>query len=297
MRILHWHKLTEKATDGVVSHLLCSMDIWHLSICGPTEPALKALKRMQREKAHLPFSPDLGRNSNRAMLDGSSSSLQEQSTLLALERGNNKSSRDSTRTTSVFCRKAKTARTHPEEVRSPSTHLKSLIEPRVLIRKKYGDATIPASRAAFLLANYDNESVRAIRNNDIDCLRKLLVAGKSFDACNLAGETLLHLACRRGKVETVTFLLHEACVDVNVHDELGRTVLHDICWRPTPHVQLMEMLADAAAVDLLLVEDARGHCCFDYCRKEHWLEWNGFLEGYARSLRTRLSMVTAPING
>jgi hypothetical protein len=40
---------------------------------------------------------------------------------------------------------------------------------------------------------WDMEAFQAISRNDISKLRKLLEDGKCFDACNLNGETLLHL--------------------------------------------------------------------------------------------------------
>jgi hypothetical protein len=127
-------------------------------------------------------------------------------------------------------------------------------------------------------AAYCTETVTAIRNRDTAALRELLLAGRSFDACNANGETLLHLACRRGDVETVKFLLTEADVDPSVRDDMGRTVLHDVCWRPVPDLPLMDVLLPLVPPDTLLSEDRRGHTCFDYCRREHWNVWVKYLE-------------------
>lgn len=167
------------------------------------------------------------------------------------------------------------------------------------------------------LVRYTLAAVGAIRNNDVGKLRDLLhqqqlqqltVNSSSestlswLDGRNRNGESLLHLACRRSTVEVVHFLLHEAKVSPSVTDLHGRTCFHDICWRPRvdealPIFTLMyqHFLAqqqqehekksnDGSAVALAALwpfhPDTRGHCCFDYCRQEHWKEWNSYLHGH-----------------
>lgn len=125
--------------------------------------------------------------------------------------------------------------------------------------------------------DYTMEAVRAIRAGDVALLRQLLSDGANFDACNRNGETLLHLACRRGDVATVRFLIEEANVAVDARDDLGRTVLHDVCWRPSPNTDLMDVIVHAVHPMLLLAEDRRGHTPFDYTRKHDWAEWNKYL--------------------
>ena len=134
---------------------------------------------------------------------------------------------------------------------------------------------------------YDCETVSAIRSNDISTLRSLLEEGKSFDACNSNGETVLHLACRRGNLETVKFLIHEAQVQVDVQDGMGRTALHDACWRPTPDTEILKAVMNVLPPEVLLIEDERGHLCFDYCRKDHRELWVGFLQGEAANILKR----------
>ena len=124
---------------------------------------------------------------------------------------------------------------------------------------------------------YTMEAVTAIRTGDVHQLRQLLEEGERFDACNRNGESLLHLACRRGDLQTVLFLIREAGVSVEARDDLGRTVLHDICWRPRPDTQLMDLLLLTAHPSLLLAEDKRGHSPFDYARLSDWNLWNAYL--------------------
>jgi hypothetical protein len=163
------------------------------------------------------------------------------------------------------------------------------------------------------LVRYTLAAVGAIRNNDVGKLRELLrqrqltqanthEALSWLDGRNRNGESLLHLACRRSTVEVVHFLLHEAKVSPFVTDLHGRTCFHDICWRPRvdealPIFTLMythflaqqprKLLSsndDGEVIALASLwpfhPDTRGHSCFDYCRQEHWKEWNSYLHGH-----------------
>ena len=170
---------------------------------------------------------------------------------------------------------------------NPSEYLRTILQAgkkrqRTIVRRTVDPAWID---------EYDFDRIGAIRSNDIDAMRLLVEQGKSFDACNTNGETLLHLACRRGNVETVNFLIHEARVRVDVQDSMGRTVFHDTCWRPTPNLEIMKALLKEVEPDFLLQEDARGHTCFDYCRREHWDKWIGFLEESSSTLKRRSALV------
>jgi ankyrin repeat protein len=138
---------------------------------------------------------------------------------------------------------------------------------------------------------YDMETVQAIRNKDVSRLRELLEEGKCFDACNLNGETLLHLACRRGDLKTVKFMLEEACVQADVCDNMGRTILHDVCWRPTPDLELMATLISTLSPYTLIAQDSRGHTPFDYVRREHWGVWMDFLQDKQFLIEHRVAVV------
>lgn len=181
----------------------------------------------------------------------------------------------------------------PIDNEKPSNFLRSIL-PESAGRKRKRSIAFRFNPSEQDMENYDMESVRAIRSNDIKTLRSLLDEGKSFDACNRNGETLLHLACRRGNLETVKFLILEANVRVDVRDDMGRTVLHDVCWRPSsPSTEMMDCLIRVVSPEFLLSEDVRGHTCFDYCRKTHWQEWNGFLRERSFLLRRRACLVQA----
>jgi ankyrin repeat protein len=128
--------------------------------------------------------------------------------------------------------------------------------------------TTPEQRAA-----YDNELIRAIRNQDIPALRKLhFEQGRTLQAANNFGESVLHMACRRGFLKVVQFLLEEAHVHLWLRDDTGRTPLHDACWTATPNFELVDYLVEKDC-DLLLMKDKRGHLPFDYVRKKDWSLW------------------------
>ena len=141
------------------------------------------------------------------------------------------------------------------------------------------------------LEAYTAEKVNAIRNRDICKLTELLEQGQSFDACNNNAESLLHLACRRGDVSTVIFLIAQAKVSPDAIDSLGRSILHDICWRPEPDFELMDTVICMVSPGLLLAKDARGHTPFDYVRRRDWAEWNQYLTSRKEIIQERLKTV------
>lgn len=126
------------------------------------------------------------------------------------------------------------------------------------------------------IAAYDKEIVGALRARNIPLLRELHKKGKLLQCANRYGESLVHMACRRGFIEVLRFLVEEADVSLRVKDDFGRTPLHDACWHAEPNLEMMDYLITHEP-DLLLVQDTRGHFPFTYARKNHWKQWNSFL--------------------
>eukprot|EP00545_Synedropsis_sp_CCMP1620_P005981 CAMPEP_0119012706 /NCGR_PEP_ID=MMETSP1176-20130426/7312_1 /TAXON_ID=265551 /ORGANISM="Synedropsis recta cf, Strain CCMP1620" /LENGTH=232 /DNA_ID=CAMNT_0006965717 /DNA_START=316 /DNA_END=1014 /DNA_ORIENTATION=+ len=126
------------------------------------------------------------------------------------------------------------------------------------------------------IAAYDVSMTTAARNNDLEAVKKLYSEGRSVDCCNRFGESLLHLACRRGFVELGEFLLQEAKLNVRISEDMGRNPFHDICWNPTVQIELALLLLERDPT-LLLIGDKRGHTPFDYARPQDWPEWRAFL--------------------
>lgn len=153
---------------------------------------------------------------------------------------------------------------------SPSDYLRSFtavnksLPPTSTIREEQIDA-------------YTMDAVSAVRQNNVERLRQLFQQGHCLDACNTNGESLLHLACRRCDPATVLFLVREAQVNVNCRDNMGRTVLHDTCWRPEPAFEIMDAILAAVQPELMFAVDTRGHSCWDYCRRNDWEAWNNYL--------------------
>lgn len=155
----------------------------------------------------------------------------------------------------------------------------------------------PATKRRFLRqdssdceASYTTDMVGAIRHGDIDSLREMLEEGVDFDGRNRNGESLLHLACRRGNADVVEFLLRDARMNPDVVDDMGRSILHDVCWRPSPSLALMDVVLDQVSPTLLLTEDARGHTPLDYARKHDWAEWTAYLTSKQPMLEKRLAL-------
>lgn len=127
-----------------------------------------------------------------------------------------------------------------------------------------------------MIAAYCNETLKAARAGNVDQLRQMLQSGKSLDCCNRFGESLIHLACRRGNLDLVRFLILDAKVTLLVRDDYGRSILHDAFWTPQPQLDLVDFLLEHVP-DLLCVRDVRGHAPVDYVRQEHKASWLDFL--------------------
>mmetsp|Transcript_10996 Transcript_10996/g.20962 ORF Transcript_10996/g.20962 Transcript_10996/m.20962 type:complete len:265 (-) Transcript_10996:26-820(-) len=127
------------------------------------------------------------------------------------------------------------------------------------------------------LLAYNTEVVQAVRSRDMEKLKQVRSKGQSLQCCNRFGESLIHMACRRGYGDVVSFLVEEANVSIHIQDDFGRTPMHDACWASVPNFEVMDILIRKEA-GLLLVSDIRGHTPFDYARREHWGKWVSFLK-------------------
>ncbi|KAI2498286.1 hypothetical protein MHU86_16213 [Fragilaria crotonensis] len=135
--------------------------------------------------------------------------------------------------------------------------------------------------------HFDNDVLGAIHNKDIDTLRAWHAEGRPLQTSSPFGDTLLHVACRRGYLDVVTFLVKEASVSLWVQDEQGRTPLHFGCHSAEPWFDLVDFIIQQDP-DLLFVADARGSMPLDYAPKETWGDWITFLnEKELRSVMPR----------
>jgi ankyrin repeat protein len=92
------------------------------------------------------------------------------------------------------------------------------------------------------------------------------------------------MACRRGFLDVVKFMITEANVSLYVKDDYGRTPMHDACWAPTPNFPLMKLLIEKAPEQLFL-SDVRGHTPLSYTRKGDWFEWKMWIVEHEELLR------------
>ena len=124
---------------------------------------------------------------------------------------------------------------------------------------------------------YDMEIVSKVRAEDIEGLREMLRAGRSMQVSNKFGDSLVHMACRRGSIPLLKFFLEEARVSCKVCCDSGRTPLHDACWTSVQNVTIVEMILQACP-DLLYITDKRGFTPLNYARTSHWAGWCDFLK-------------------
>lgn len=82
---------------------------------------------------------------------------------------------------------------------------------------------------------YDHDVLQAVRTKDIATLQRFHAAGRPLKCSNKFGESILHLACRKGLYHVAAFLIQQAQVPVQVCDDYGRTPLHDACWSGVHH--------------------------------------------------------------
>jgi ankyrin repeat protein len=138
---------------------------------------------------------------------------------------------------------------------------------------------------------YDLETVKAVRTNNVELLRKLWSngEGKSMNACNQFGESVLHMACRRGYTKIVDFLLTEVKVRTDRCDDFGRNPFHDALWTPIPNFDVINLLIEYADPSLMLSEDVRGNTPFAYARQDHNEQWIIFLEKSKATILNRIN--------
>eukprot|EP00531_Pseudo-nitzschia_arenysensis_P009856 CAMPEP_0116119086 /NCGR_PEP_ID=MMETSP0329-20121206/2451_1 /TAXON_ID=697910 /ORGANISM="Pseudo-nitzschia arenysensis, Strain B593" /LENGTH=695 /DNA_ID=CAMNT_0003612759 /DNA_START=589 /DNA_END=2676 /DNA_ORIENTATION=+ len=129
---------------------------------------------------------------------------------------------------------------------------------------------------------YQNiELLTAVRRRDMVTLKRIasdkLARGGTMNACNRFGESILHLACRKGSLDVVELLVGSDCnCSLLVRDDYGRTVLHDACWTVSPPWELLKLILKKAPV-LWRVSDIRGHLAMQYIPKSAWPQWAAFL--------------------
>lgn len=126
------------------------------------------------------------------------------------------------------------------------------------------------------IAAYTTEVVTAVRDEELDHLRRMEQNGQVMNCFNRFGESLLNLACRRGFESIVRYLLDIPDVNLRHSDDCGRTPLHDACWHPEPQLTICKWILEEEPA-LFFIMDRRGCTAFQYARPQHWPIWRKFL--------------------
>lgn len=134
-----------------------------------------------------------------------------------------------------------------------------------------------------MMEAYHTEILNAVRANDLVKAQVLYREGGHFErgcnACNRFGESILHIACRRGNLDMVKFLVEEVGLTITtIRDDYHRTPLHDAFWTSTASYETVDyLLKQPNVTELLLCKDKRGFTPLDYSRSEDRSKWLTFM--------------------
>lgn len=142
------------------------------------------------------------------------------------------------------------------------------------------------------MKSWDFDVLKAVREGDVETLRTFHASGRPLHCSNRFNESLLHIACRKGLVDVIDFLINGVGVPTQIVDDMGRTPLHDAFWTPKPNPEVIDLLLSKSS-DLLFVEDKRGHTPLDYSRKAHWGQWSDYLRSRSDLLLQQSTLIAS----
>jgi ankyrin repeat protein len=160
---------------------------------------------------------------------------------------------------------------------SPQIYLCAILESRGYSLEEFNalETGYHNTPTAFQTASYGSEIIDAVKRGDEEELRNFVSCGLSPNACNEHGESLIHMACRKGESSCLNVLV-EYGATLQVADDYGRTPLHDACWAPEPNFEIVEVLLQKD-VRMLNLLDGRKQTPLSYVRREIWKPWKKFL--------------------
>ncbi len=126
------------------------------------------------------------------------------------------------------------------------------------------------------VAAHCKEMTDAARSVNIKLLKQFLRDGRNLEACNRFGESIVHIMCRRGSLEGLSFLVEKAKASLMVRDDFGRNPLHDAMWTDKPSFDMVKFILTMAP-GLLFSKDKRGSMPLAYIPRPRWAEWSNFL--------------------
>eukprot|EP00538_Stauroneis_constricta_P006811 CAMPEP_0119551904 /NCGR_PEP_ID=MMETSP1352-20130426/5033_1 /TAXON_ID=265584 /ORGANISM="Stauroneis constricta, Strain CCMP1120" /LENGTH=434 /DNA_ID=CAMNT_0007598029 /DNA_START=406 /DNA_END=1710 /DNA_ORIENTATION=+ len=118
------------------------------------------------------------------------------------------------------------------------------------------------------------QAAKAARTNDLRTIQSLPSKELQY-CCNKYGESIIHIACRRGHIHILQHLITTVQSKIRIQDDYGRTPLHDAAWTETPNFELVSLLLRHCP-DLLFVRDQRGYLAVSYiphCARTAWIQF------------------------
>lgn len=185
------------------------------------------------------------------------------------------------------------AKTHPEDF----LH-------EILRERGYSTQMVSVKDTAFFrtpepdqVAAYDKVILSAVLDEDEAALERLRAAGRRMDACNRFGDSVLHMACRRGRARALRYFLRVCGPQgVVLSDDFGRTVMHDACWTATPRFDVASAVLDVDT-RLLRMLDSRGSSPLQYVPQDQWPLWCAFFESRKEVYWPRLAPGEQDVGG
>lgn len=172
---------------------------------------------------------------------------------------------------------------HTRIIESPQTfleiHIEALGQSFETIETLKNNRKEPSS---LQLSSFHPYVIELVENEEIDKLRQLFDAGLSPDACNMYGVTIAHKMCRKTGSMNVLKLLIEYCCSLNLPDNFGRTILHDLCSQPVTKGTFQTIdtiLGDGITnFEMFYVLDYKGSLPLDYVSQQDWKYWNKYIK-------------------
>ncbi|CAM9364167.1 unnamed protein product [Choristocarpus tenellus] len=146
-------------------------------------------------------------------------------------------------------------------------------DPALKVATKSGYSNRPSEKE---IKDYALPLLDAVRRLDCKALQEMADNGTAMGAANEFGESVVHLATRRGNVKVLEVILENGG-SLHICDDFGKTPMHDACWTAEPHFDVISVMLDRDPW-LLQTADVRGATPLRYPKKEHWLQWNRFLD-------------------
>jgi len=272
------NRLVKHLVQAAFSRRLSQAQLSHILAAGPA----RKRARLEQSSSSLPLLPASRRRTSQLGVSESAPCLRTKDA----EAGTRTAGSDPMTSSSTAASASAAGAAVPSptvEVLHPKFVLQARLQDAGRGTPQYHPALTLSTTASFFhqatpkdLVDYDMQVVQAVRSENVNALRHMHAAGRSMNCANAFGETILHIAARRGAVSVVQFLVNEARVNVRVCCDFGRTPLHDACWTPQANLAVVQILL-AACPDLLYITDKRGHAPLQYIHRENWAEWNRFL--------------------